>query len=72
MDHNAADTTLMDLSEYGLPNETERCPVTGLAITPGYVLDRDSADSAADDHAESREQADSNLQAMFDKFLYQK
>ena len=71
MNYIDTDTTLTDSSEYGLQNETERCPITGVSTVPGYMTVWLSSDSPVDSRAEHR-RSNSKLEAMFDKFLYRK
>ena len=52
MNYIDTDTTLTDSSEYGLQNETERCPITGVSRVPGYIPAWLSSDSPVDSRAE--------------------
>ena len=66
------DTTDTDWNEFGQQNKTERCPVTGVSTALKYEPAEDSSDEVVGSYTEPREQSNSKLQAMFDKFLYQK
>ncbi len=66
------DTTQTDWSEFGQQNKTERCPITGVPTAPGYVLAEHSSDALVGSHAERGGRSKSKLQAMFEKFVYQK
>ena len=66
------DTTHTDWNESGQQNKTERCPVTGVSTALKYEPAERSSDELDDNYTESREQSNSKLQAMFNKFLYQK
>ena len=72
MNYLDTDTTHTDWSEFGQQNKTERCPITGVSTAPGYVLAEHSSDALVGNHAERGGRSKSKLQAMFEKFLYQK
>ena len=72
MNHFDTDTYYEDPSEFGLQHETERCPITGVVRAPAYPASGVAGDSPIDRHIERRARTNSKLQAMFDKFLYQK
>ena len=72
MNHFDTDFYQEDPSEFNLQNEAERCPITGVYRVPGYPTGLNSSDSPIDRHLERRARTNSKLQAMFDKFLYQK
>ena len=72
MNHFDTDTYHEDPSEFSLQHEPERCPITGVVRTPAHLAGGASGDSIIDRHIERRARTNSKLQAMFDKFLYQK
>ena len=72
MNHFDTDTYHEDPSEFGLHNEPERCPITGVSRAPVYPTGEVFSGSLIDRHIERRARRKSKLQAMFDKFLYQK
>ena len=72
MNHFDSDTWHEDPNEFDLQNETERCPITGVCRASGYPTGRVSGGSPIDRHIERRASTNSKLQAMFDKFLYQR
>ena len=72
MIHHDTDTTQTDWSEFGQPEKTERCPVTGVPTALKYDPRELCSDKLADCHAELGGRSKSKLQVMFDKFLYQK
>ncbi len=69
---NYTDTTQTDWSEFEQQNIIECCPVTDASRTPGYVQVEYSGAALVSSHAELGGRSKSKLQAMFDKFLYQK
>jgi hypothetical protein len=72
MNYLDTDTTHTDWSEFEAHNEPGRCPITGVSTAPGYVTAGFPGDSPADSPAERSARSNPKLQAMFDKFLYQK
>lgn len=67
-----ADTTNTDWSEFEQPKETERCPITGVSRALHYGPAGLSDDELTGSKVEREERPNLELQAMFDKFLYQK
>ncbi len=72
MNYPDTDTTQTDWSKFGQQNNIECCPITGVSRTPGYVQVEYSGAALVGSHAEPGGRSKLKLQAMFDKFLYQK
>ncbi|UCH40599.1 MAG: hypothetical protein JSU67_02550 [Gammaproteobacteria bacterium] len=72
MEYIDTDTTHTDWDELGQQNKTERCPVTGVSTALKYGPAEHSSDEPVGSDTERRKQSNPELQAMFDKFLYQK
>lgn len=72
MNYLDTDTTETDWSEFGHQEQSGRCPITGVSLAPVYAPDGLADDERAGGRAASRGCSKSKLQAMFDKFLYQK
>ena len=72
MSYADTDTTQMDWSESEQCNPTERCPITGVSMAPGFMLAEYSRDARGDSLTIHREGSDPKLQEMFDKFLYRR
>ena len=72
MNYLDTDTTHTDWSEFRQQNKTERCPITGVSTAPGYVPAEHSSDALVVSHGGRGGRSTSKLQAMFDKFIYQK
>ena len=66
------DTTHTDWSECRQPNSIERCPLTGVPTALDYGSAVLCSDGPIAGPAGSGRRSKSKLQAMFDKFLYQK
>ena len=66
------DTTQTDWSESGQRNPNERCPITGVSLAPGFIPSEYSSDVQVGSHTVHKGRSESKLQAMFDKFLYQR
>ena len=72
MNYLDADTTNTDWSEFEQPKETECCQITGVSRALHYGPAGFSGDELTDSCVERGGRSNSKLQAMFDKFLYQK
>lgn len=59
-------------SELEQQNKSERCPITGVSTAPVYVPNKHPGDTLAGSDSEYGGRSNSKLQAMFNKFLYQK
>ena len=66
------DTTHTDWSECRQPKTTGRCPLTGVPTALDYGSTVHCCDGLIASSAERGGRSKSKLQAMFDKFLYQK
>ena len=72
MNYLDTDTTQTDWSESGQRNPTERCPITGVSMAPDIMLAEYAGDAQVGSHTVHKGRSESKLQAMFDKFLYQR
>ena len=72
MNYLDVDNTNTDWSEFEQQKEAERCPITGVSRALHYGPVGHSGDELIDSNVERRGRPISNLQAMFNKFLYQK
>ena len=72
MNYPDTDTTQTDWSESGQRNPNERCPITGVSMAPGLMPVEYSGDARVAGHRIHKGRSESKLQAMFDKFLYQR
>ena len=72
MNHLDADITNTDWSEFERQEETERCPITGVSGALHYGPPELCGDELTGNCVERGGQSNSQLQAMFDKFLYQR
>ena len=72
MNYLDADTTNTNWSEFEQQEETERCPITGVSRALHYGPAGLSDVELAGSYVEHGGRPNSKLQAMFDKFLYQK
>ena len=70
MEFTNTDNTHWD--EFKLENKSECCPVTGVSTALGYMLAEYSGATLDVSHTVHGGRSKSKLQAMFDKFLYQK
>ena len=72
MNHPDIDLTQTNWSVFGPRNQTEHCPITGVSTTLGYMPAEYSGATLDVSHTVHGGRSKSKLQAMFDKFLYQK
>ena len=72
MNYLDADTTNTDWSEFEQQQETDRCPITGVSRAPRGRPAGLSSDELTGSHVERGGRSNSKLQAMFNKFLYQR
>ena len=72
MEFTNTDNTQTNWDEFKLENKSECCPVTGVSKALKYGPAELSSDELVGSYTERREQPNSKLKAMFDKFLYQK
>lgn len=72
MNYLDVDNSNTDWSEFEQQKETERCPITGVSRALHYGPVEHSGDELTGSYVELKERPNSNLQAMFNKFLYRK
>jgi hypothetical protein len=72
MNYLDIDTTHTDWNNFGQRNKTERCPVTGVSTALKYGPADRSSDELDVSETGRRDQSNLELEAMIDKFLYQK
>jgi len=72
MNHPDIDITQTNWNVFVQRNQTERCPITGVSTRLGYMPAEYSGATLDVSHTVLGGRSKSKLQAMFDKFLYQK
>lgn len=72
MNYLDTDTTNTDWSEFEQQKEIERCPITGVSRAFQFGSAELPCDELVDSKFKRGGRSQSKLQAMFDKFLYQK
>jgi hypothetical protein len=72
MEFTDTDNTQTNWDEFRLENKSEYCPVTGVSTALGYMPAEYSGATLDVSHTVLGGRSKSKLQAMFDKFLYQK
>ena len=72
MNHLDSNNTNNDWTDFERQEESERCPITGVSRTLHYAPAELCSDELTDSRVERGGRSNSKLQAMFDKFLYQK
>ena len=72
MSYLDTDPTLTDWHENGRQNTAERCPITGVYTNFDSVAAEFFRSEASGDPSERKSRSSAKLQAMFNRFLYQK
>ena len=72
MNYPDTDTTQTDWNESRQRNPAERCPITGVSMAPGLMPVEHYGDARVASQTVHKGRSESKLQAMFDKFLYQR